>query len=103
MRMAVLGLGYVGSVAGACLADLGHDVTYVDVNPVKIEQLNAGISPVVEAGLAELIAHGRDAGRLRATDDLLDAVTSADLTLICVGTPTGPNGDVHLQDLEKVA
>jgi GDP-mannose 6-dehydrogenase len=103
MRIAVIGLGYVGSVAGACLAERGHDVTFVEVNPVKIDELNAGLSPVVEAGLPELIRHDRDAGRLRATVDLVDAVISADLTLICVGTPTGPNGDVHLQDLEKVA
>lgn len=103
MRIAVIGLGYVGSVAGACLADLGHDVTFVEVNPVKVEQLNAGLSPVVEAGLPELIRHDCEAGRLRATDDLVHAVSSADLTLICVGTPTGPNGDVHLQDLEEVA
>ncbi len=103
MRIAVIGLGYVGSVAGACLAELGHDVTFVEVNAVKVEQLNAGFSPVVEAGLPELIRDGCDAGRIRATADLGDAVTAADVSLICVGTPTGPTGDAHLQDLEKVA
>jgi GDP-mannose 6-dehydrogenase len=102
MRISVVGLGYVGSVAGACLSSIGHDVTFVDVNPVKIAQLNAGESPVVEPGLAELVARGRDAGRLRATTDLAAALTEAEVALVCVGTPSRANGDVRLDDLDTV-
>jgi GDP-mannose 6-dehydrogenase len=102
VRIAVVGLGYVGSVAGACLAAVGHDVTFVEINRTKVEQLNNGLSPVREPELPELIRSGHAAGRLRATDDLVGAVEASDTTLVCVGTPTGPNGDVHLDDLEAV-
>jgi 2-polyprenyl-6-methoxyphenol hydroxylase-like FAD-dependent oxidoreductase len=68
VEITVVGMGYVGTVAAACLADSGNDVVVVDINPTKIAQLNAGQSPVMEFGLAELIAHEVDQGRLRATD-----------------------------------
>ena len=102
MRITIVGLGYVGSVTGACLAGTGHNVTFVEVNPLKVAQLNAGRSPVVEDGLPELIAECHAAGRLRATEDLADGLKEADTVIICVGTPTGGNGDVRLGDLERV-
>lgn len=102
MRITIVGLGYVGSVTGACLAGSGHDVTFVEVNPVKVAHLNAGRSPVVEDGLPELIADCHAAGRLRATEDLADGLEQADTVIICVGTPTRGNGDVRLGDLERV-
>src|SRR3712207_400411 len=102
MRITIVGLGYVGSVTGACLAGAGHDVTFVEVNPVKVAQMNAGESPVVEKGLRELVEEGHTEGRLRATDDLDDALGQSDTVIICVGTPTGRNGDVRLSDLENV-
>ena len=102
MNITIVGLGYVGSVTGACLAGSGHDVTFVEVNPVKVAQLNAGESPVVEKGLPELIRECHAQGRLRATDNLVGAIAEAGAVVVCVGTPTGRNGDVHLRDLEKV-
>lgn len=102
MKITIVGLGYVGSVTGACLAGAGHDVTFVEVNAVKVAQMNAGESPVVEKGLPELIRDCHEQGRLRATDDLVEAIAGANAVIVCVGTPTGRNGDVHLRDLEKV-
>ena len=101
-RVAIVGLGYVGSVTGACLADLGHDVTFVELNQAKLDQLNEGVSPIVEAGMTALVRRGHDEGRLRGTSELRGAVLSSDVVIVCVGTPTGRNGDVHLRDLEKV-
>ena len=102
MNIAVVGLGYVGTVTGACLAESGHSVVGVDVNPVKIDQLNQGISPVTEIRLDEMVRGNVEAGRLRATSDIAGAVADADVVLVCVGTPSGRNGDVHLQDVLKV-
>jgi len=102
MKITIVGLGYVGSVTGACLAGAGHDITFVEVNPVKVAQLNTGESPVVEKGLPELIRDCHAEGRLHATDDLVDALAGASAAIVCVGTPTGRNGDVHLRDLESV-
>jgi GDP-mannose 6-dehydrogenase len=103
MHITVVGLGYVGTVTGACLADGGHDVTIVDVNEIKIDMLNAGESPVVEFGLAELVETNVGRGRLRGTKDLPSAVETSDIVIICVGTPTGANGDVSLKDVSAVA
>lgn len=102
MNIAVVGLGYVGTVTGACLAQSGHTVIGVDVNPVKIGQLNEGVSPVTELQLAEMVRTNVQAGRMRATSDIVGAVTASDVVLVCVGTPSGHNGDVHLQDVQKV-
>jgi GDP-mannose 6-dehydrogenase len=102
MKITIVGLGYVGSVTGACLAGAGHDVTFIEVNPVKVAQLNAGESPVVEKGLPELIRECHEQGRLHATHDLVAALAEASTVIVCVGTPTGRTGDVHLSDLEKV-
>jgi GDP-mannose 6-dehydrogenase len=101
-RIAVFGLGYVGAVSAAALAADGHDVTGVDSNPVKVEMISAGRSPVVEAGLTDLIASGVAAGRLRATTDAAEAVARSDVSLICVGTPSRPNGSLDLSQMERV-
>lgn len=103
MRVTIVGLGYVGSVTGACLADSGHDVTLVDVNAMKIAQLNAGQSPVAELGLQDLIRSGVERGRLRATEDLTGAVQTSDIVIVSVGTPTALNGDVRLEDVITVS
>ena len=100
MRVSVFGAGYVGSVTAACLARAGHEVVAVDVNPQKIEILNAGASPVVERGLGELLARVVGAGRLRATTSSGEAVDRSDVALICVGTPGRPNGRL---DVDAVA
>ena len=92
MKIAIFGLGYVGCTAAGCIASQGHQVVGVDVNPDKIATLNAGQSPVHEPGLAELIAQGHAKGLVRATDDGADALAQADIAIVCVGTPSGPDG-----------
>ncbi|MGI8828231.1 MAG: nucleotide sugar dehydrogenase [Candidatus Limnocylindria bacterium] len=102
-RVSIFGLGYVGSVSAACLADSGHTVVGVDVSPEKIEAVAAGRSPIVEEGLDELMARGVDSGRIRTTTDVVDAITATDVSLICVGTPSNPNGSLDLSAVERVA
>jgi GDP-mannose 6-dehydrogenase len=103
MRISVFGLGYVGAVSAACLAADGHTVVGVDTNPLKVDLLNQGRSPVVEAGLSELVGAGVDAGRLRATTDCVEAVAGTDLGFVCVGTPSRTNGSLELDHLRRVA
>lgn len=103
MKILVWGLGYVGTVAGACLAQLGHDVIGVDPVAAKVTALNEGKSSFYEPGLEPLIQAQVKSGRLRATADGTDLISSADISFICVGTPSAPNGDSSLQYLEAVA
>jgi GDP-mannose 6-dehydrogenase len=103
MRLVVMGIGYVGTVAAACLAESGNVVHVVDVNKTKIDQLNSGESPIVEFGLADLVSDNVRRGRLTASDDVAAAVRDSDAVIICVGTPSAPSGDVGLTDLERVA
>ena len=103
MKISVYGLGYVGAVSAACLAADGHTVVGVDTNPVKVDLLNQGHAPVVEAGLDELIGEGVRTGRLRATTDCDAAVAGTDLGLLCVGTPSRGNGSLDLTNLRRVA
>jgi GDP-mannose 6-dehydrogenase len=102
VKITVLGLGYVGAVAAACLAESGNDVVVVDINRTKIAQLNAGQSPIMEPGLGDLVARNSALGRLSATDDLRQAMPGSEATIICVGTPSSPSGDVRLTDLDRV-
>ncbi|MDY7076305.1 MAG: UDP-glucose/GDP-mannose dehydrogenase family protein [Chloroflexota bacterium] len=102
MRISIFGLGYVGSVSAGCLTALGHDVIGVDVNPIKVDMINAGKSPVIEAGLDDLIAAGVKAGRLRADTRGGEAIAASDISLICVGTPSDNNGNLNLTFVERV-
>jgi GDP-mannose 6-dehydrogenase len=102
MKISVFGLGYVGSVSVGCLAALGHEVIGVDVKPIKVDMINAGQSPVVEAGLGDLIAEGVKAGRLRAITEASEAVIASDISLVCVGTPSNDDGDLNLTYIERV-
>jgi len=101
-KISVFGLGYVGTVTIACLADAGHQVIGVDVNPVKVNMINQGMSPVVEEGVGELIQKGRSNGRIRATMDVDQAVQDSTLSIICVGTPSQSNGSLDLTYVERV-
>jgi GDP-mannose 6-dehydrogenase len=103
MRVSVFGLGYVGSVSAASFAADGHEVIGVDVNPLKVDSLNEGRSPIVEPGLDDLIRETVADGRLRATTSTRDAVHGSDLSLICVGTPSRRNGSLDLSYLERVS
>jgi GDP-mannose 6-dehydrogenase len=102
MRITVFGLGYVGAVSAGCLARRGHQVIGVDVNPLKVASINDGQAPVLEPGLPEAIAEATASGRLRATHDAVEAVRSTDISLICVGTPSGAQGSIDLGALERV-
>jgi GDP-mannose 6-dehydrogenase len=97
MRVALFGLGYVGSVTAACLAKAGHEVVGVDISAEKVAMVNAATPPVVEPGLAELLAEVVGAGRLRATTSSDEAVAASDGSLICVGTPGHSNGQLDVE------
>lgn len=103
LKISIFGLGYVGSVSAACFAATGHSVLGVDVNPTKVEIINSGKSPIVEAGLEPLIAEGVAAGSLKATTDVMAAVKDSDVSLVCVGTPSNPNGSLDLRHVQRVA
>jgi GDP-mannose 6-dehydrogenase len=96
MKIAVLGLGYVGCVTGACLARMGHTVHGVDVSAAKVRLLNSGQSPVLEQGLDTLVAKMVAEGRLQATLDPVEALNGADLSLVAVGTPSLRDGSANL-------
>ena len=100
--ISVFGLGYVGSVSVACLADNGHQVIGVDVNPTKVDMINHGRSPIIEDGLDELLQKGVAARRIRATTDTFEAVQASDISFICVGTPSLPNGSLNLAYVRRV-
>src|SRR5688572_7549927 len=85
MKVVVVGLGYVGAVTAACLAELGHTVVGVDVDQQKAQEIEEGLSPIVEPKLDELVANGRTSGRLRATATLDGAVKDCDAVIVCVG------------------
>jgi GDP-mannose 6-dehydrogenase len=102
MKISVIGLGYVGAVSAACLARRGHQLTGVDVNPRKVALVNDGQAPVLEPGLPEAILEATEPGRLRATTDAAEAVRTTDVSLLCVGTPSGSQGSLSLAALERV-
>jgi GDP-mannose 6-dehydrogenase len=103
MRIAVFGLGYVGTVTGACLARMGHEVWGVDISPEKVRMIRDGRSPVVERGLDRLVLQAVRAGRLRATLSAGEAVRASDLSLICVGTPSRSDGSADLSHVLHAA
>ncbi|MBU6257212.1 MAG: nucleotide sugar dehydrogenase [Burkholderiales bacterium] len=102
MKVSVFGLGYVGAVSCACLPELGHQVIGVDTNPLKVRLIGSGESPVVEAGINELIAAAVARGDLRATLDLDDAVRNSEISLISVATPSNPDYSPNLAAVDAV-
>src|SRR5579862_6646514 len=103
MNISVFGLGYVGCVSAASLANDSHRVVATDVNPLKVRSVNEGHCPIVEPGLDALLAKGVAAGRLRATGDVQEAIEQSDVSLLCVGTPSRKNGSLDLTYLARVA
>lgn len=101
MKIAIFGLGYVGTVSAACLADTGHHVVGVDINPTKVDLINQGNSPIVETGLAELVSRSVASGRLQATTNAAEALANAQVSLVCVGTPDEGNGSPLLSAVSQ--
>jgi GDP-mannose 6-dehydrogenase len=103
MRISVFGLGYVGSVCAACLADRGHTVVGVDSSPSKVDLIRSGQAPIIEPEIGELVQQTVKSGRLTATLDSVAAVASTDISIVCVGTPSQPNGALGLTAVKTVA
>jgi GDP-mannose 6-dehydrogenase len=102
MKISVLGLGYVGAVSAGCLARDGHEVIGVDPERTKADLINAGKSPIIEKDIGAIIAEQVAAGRLRASTEVGDAVRHTDMALVCVGTPSQPNGGIDLRYVRRV-
>jgi GDP-mannose 6-dehydrogenase len=102
MKIAIFGLGYVGSVSAACLAASGHETIGVDVDRHKLSLIRSGRAPVSELGLDDLLARMVAAGRVTVTDDVTAAVHASALSLVCVGTPSRRNGSLDTSYLERV-
>jgi len=103
MKICMGGTGYVGLVTGACFADMGNEVICVDIDAVKIEGLKQGKIPIYEPGLTEMVTRNSNAGRLRFTTDLAEAVNESLFCFIAVGTPQGEDGGADLRAVLAVA
>lgn len=103
MKIVVIGTGYVGLVTGTCLADIGHQITCVDIDKNKIENLKKGIIPIYEPGLSEIVKKNFDQGNLEFTTDTDKAVKESEVVFIAVGTPSLPDGSVNLDYVKKAA
>ena len=102
MKISIMGLGYVGAVSAGCLAQEGHEVIGVDPQQAKVDLINEGRSPIIEKDLGEIIAEQVKSGRLHAATNLEDAVRHTDLSFVCVGTPSQPNGGIDLKYVKRV-
>jgi UDPglucose 6-dehydrogenase len=102
-NICVIGTGYVGLVNGTCFADLGNNVVTVDIDEKKIENLRQGIMPIYEPGLAETVQRNVSAGRLRFTTSYEEGLKDAEFVFICVGTPSGVDGEADLQYIRAAA
>jgi len=102
MNIAIVGLGYVGAVSGACFAQLGHSVFGVDRDGFKVDRIREGKAPFYEPGLEELVSENVAAGRLRVTTSLREALAEADVAIVCVGTPSDRSGNLGLEQMRRV-
>jgi len=103
MKIAVVGTGYVGLVTGTCFAEVGIDVTCIDIDQKKIDNLHNGILPIYEPGLEEMVARNVKSGRLNFSTSLADSIKGADVAFIAVGTPPGEDGSADLKYVLAVA
>ncbi|MBP7615859.1 MAG: nucleotide sugar dehydrogenase, partial [Steroidobacteraceae bacterium] len=102
MKISIFGLGYVGAVSMACLARDGHEVIGVDVDPLKLELIRSGKSPIVEEGIQDLTREVVASGRVKVTDDVAAAIRDTELSFVCVGTPSSPNGSQDMSYIRRV-
>src|SRR5215831_11195018 len=102
MRISVFGLGYVGAVSLACLARDGHTVVGVDLDPLKLDLILSGRSPIVEEGIQDLTREVVASGRVVVTNDVEQAIRDTELSFVCVGTPSSPNGSQDLAAVRRV-
>ncbi len=102
MKISIFGLGYVGTVSAGCLARDGHEVIGVDPVRAKVDLINAGQSPIIEADIRDIIATAVRCGHLRATDNQDEAISQTELSFVCVGTPSQPNGNLDLTYIRRV-
>lgn len=103
MNISIFGLGYVGAVSLACLARDGHKVVGVDIDPAKLALIAGGKTPVVEEGMVDLVKHVAASGRVSVTTDVQAAIAATELSLICVGTPSAPNGSQDQSAMLRLA
>jgi GDP-mannose 6-dehydrogenase len=103
MDISIFGLGYVGAVSLACLGRDGHDVVGVDIDRDKLALIEQGKSPIIEAGIVELMEEVVASGRVSVTDDAAAAIAQTELSFVCVGTPSQPNGDQSLDALMRLS
>jgi len=103
MNITVIGSGYVGLVSGTCFAEMGNNVTCVDIDPIKIEKLNKGVIPIFEPGLEQMVLKNVKNKNLFFTTQLREALTDSEIAFIAVGTPMGADGSADLQYVLAVA
>ena len=101
MKISIIGTGYVGAVTGACLAELGHQITFVGRDTKKLSFINSGKSPIYEPGLDQLLE--KNLHRITTTIDLPDAIRKTELTFVCVGTPSNNDGSINLDQVRDVS
>ena len=103
MKVAIFGLGYVGFTAMCCIASEGHSVIGFDVSGQKVDKINRGIAPFSEPGIQELLTEVKDAGRVSAFTDIGDRLADVDLAIVCVGTPSAPDGSHNMSYIAEVS
>src|SRR5437867_10089994 len=97
--ISIFGLGYVGAVTAACLSSRGHRIIGVDPNPLKVQRVGSGMTPIVETGVQEMISTAKDAGLISATIDAAEAISNSEISFISVGTPSQRNGKLDLSHI----
>src|SRR5271165_674489 len=102
MKIAIYGLGYVGLTGAICLASDGHDILGVDVSEEKVRKIAGGSSPIKEPGLDKMLASALANGRLRCTTDPIEPIHTYDTAIVCVGTPSAPDGAHNMRDIAEV-
>ena len=101
MKISIIGTGFIGSVTGACFAEMGHHIIFVGRSKKKLDTIQSGKSPIFEPGLDALLLKNRE--KTETTTDIADAVRKTDLTFICVGTPPCEDGSSDLSQIEEVS